>query len=123
MDLPVTLLDSIFEYCQFSLNLRVINKKFSEYILKNILNIRLRDEIDEISFNKLCKWAVNVECRMKNVKSIDLSDRYEQQALVRNRAKTLKFGGWKEMTARNASQLKGLRIYCLEIPYQIKFEM
>jgi len=58
---------------------------------------------------------------MKNVKNIDLLDRYEQQVLIKNQAKTLRFGAWKDMAARNAQQLKGLRIYCLEIPYQIKF--
>jgi hypothetical protein len=63
-----------------------------------------------------------VEGKMKNVKNIDILDRYEQQQLVKNRAKTLRFGAWKDITARNANQLKGLRIYCLEIPYQIKFE-
>jgi hypothetical protein len=54
-----------------------------------------------------------VECRMKNVKNIELMDKYEQQELVKERAKTLKFGNWKEITTKNITQLKGLRIYCL----------
>jgi hypothetical protein len=45
-ELPTILIDNIFFYCKFSLNLRVINRKFSEYILKNIHSIKLKDEID-----------------------------------------------------------------------------
>ena len=39
----------------------------------------MKEEVDEYSFNKLCKWAVSVEGRMKNVKNIKLSDRYDTQ--------------------------------------------
>lgn len=40
-------------------------------------------------------WAVNVECRMKNVKNLVLRDKNDEQELLPNRAKTLKFGQWK----------------------------
>lgn len=43
--------------------------------------------------------------------------------MVKGRAKTLRFGNWKEITAKNILQLKGLRIFCLEIPYGIKFDL
>ena len=39
-------------------------------------SIRLKDEVDEGSFNRLAMWAVNVECRMRNVRSVNLRDRY-----------------------------------------------
>ena len=79
--------------------------------------------MDEKSFNNLCKWAVNVDCRMKNVRSITLMDKHTEQELIRNKAKTLRFGGWKEVTTKNVMQLKGLRIYCLELPYHVKFDL
>lgn len=60
---------------------------------------------------------------MKNVRNIELSDKYEQQELIKGRAKTLRFGGWREISAKNIMQLKGLRIFCLEIPYFIKFDL
>lgn len=75
-DLPTGLIDLIFTFCSLSLSMRVINRKFSDYVIRNISSIRLKDEIDENTFNKLCKWAVEVECRMKNVRSVDLSDKY-----------------------------------------------
>jgi hypothetical protein len=112
-DLSSGIIDLIFEFCTLSLDMRVISRGFSGYVLKNIRSIKLKDEVDDKSFNKLSKWAVEVDCRMKNVKNLDLSDKYEQQELVKNRAKTLKFGNWKEITSKNILQLKGLRIYCL----------
>lgn len=93
--------------------MRLISKRFSKFILENIHTLKLREEIDEPTFNKLAMWAVNVECRMKNVRSINLKDKYEEQELLKNRAKTLKFGEWREITAKNMMQMKGLRIYCL----------
>lgn len=96
-----------------TLEMRVISRRFSEHILRNITSIKLADEVDETSFNKLSKWAVNVECRMKNVKNLELMDKYEHQELIKGRAKTLKFGGWREITSKNIMQLKGLRIFCL----------
>jgi hypothetical protein len=122
-DLPSGIINQIFEYCTMTLAMRVISRRFSEYIIKNITSIKLSDEIDEKSFNKLSKWAVEVECRMKNIKNIELMDKYEQQELIKGRAKTLKFGGWKEMSSKNIMQLKGLRIFCLEMPYFIKFDL
>ena len=50
-----------------------------------------------------------------------LEDRFDDQILVRNKAKSLYFGTWKEITHKNITQLKGLRIFCLEVPYTIKF--
>ena len=38
---------------------------------------------------------------MKNVKSIKLQDKHDDQELVKNRAKTLKFSNWKEISAKN----------------------
>jgi len=73
----------------------LVNKKFSAFVLENIHSIRLRDEIDELTFNKLAMWAINVECRMKNVRHINLKDKHEEQELIVNRAKTLRFGQWK----------------------------
>ena len=82
-------------------------------MLKNLHSLKLNDFIDESTFNKLAAWAVNVDCKMVNIRNIELKERFEEQELVRNKAKTLKFGGWKEITARNITQLKGLRTYCI----------
>ena len=60
---------------------------------------------------------------MINVKNIDLKDRFEEQELVKNRAKTLNLGYWKDISARNITQIKGLRTYCLELPYSMKFDL
>ena len=38
--------------------MRVINQRFSDYVLKNISYIRLKDDIDEVNFNRLSKWAI-----------------------------------------------------------------
>ena len=64
-------------------------------MLKNIFSIKLKDEIDEKTFNKLAKWAINTECRMKNIKTLELCDRFDSQELIKNRSKTLKFGQWR----------------------------
>jgi hypothetical protein len=56
--------------------MRVICRRFSDHVLKNISRIKLADEVDERTFNKLAKWAVEVECRMKNVRNVELSDRF-----------------------------------------------
>ena len=58
-------------------------------------------------------WAVNVECRMKNVRKINLKDKYEDEELVYNKSKTLRFGSWKEITTRNILEIKGLKTYCI----------
>ena len=73
----------------------------------------MKDYIDELSFNKLAKWAVNVECKMRNVRSISLKDQFCDEELVINRAKTLKFGEWKDITSKNITEIKGLRTYCI----------
>ena len=64
-------------------------------MLQNIHSIKFKDEVDEPTFNKMAMWAVNVEGRLKNVRHIDLKDKHEDQELVVNRAKTLRFGQWK----------------------------
>jgi hypothetical protein len=74
-DIPLSLRAIILEYCTINLEMRLINKKFSNFVLENIHSIRLKDEIDEASFNKLAMWAVNIECRMKNVRNITLRDK------------------------------------------------
>lgn len=74
-DIPLSLRAIILEYCRISLEMRLVNKKFSSFVLESIHSIRLKDEIDEASFNKLAMWAVNVECRMRNVKNITLRDK------------------------------------------------
>lgn len=60
---------------------------------------------------------------MKCVRNLELSDQFEQQELIQGRAKTLRFGGWREVSTKNILQLKGLRIYCLELPYFLKFDL
>ena len=95
LELPISIREQIFVYCRLSLEHRLINKKFSNFILESIHSIKLKDEVDEISFNKLAMWAVNVKCRMKNVRKINLKDRYDDEELVFNRAKSLRFGDWK----------------------------
>jgi hypothetical protein len=123
LDLPYSLRSLVFEYCSLSLSHRLINKRFSSFVLESIHSIRLNDWVDEDSFNKLAMWAVNVQCRMRNVKSMNLKDKYDDQELLPNRAKTLRFGDWKEITSKNIMELKGLRTYCLELPYAIKFDL
>jgi hypothetical protein len=81
-DLPAGLIDLIFSFSRLSLEMRVINRRFSEHVLRSITTIRLADEVDERSFNRLAKWAITVDCRMKNVKNIELADKYEQQDLA-----------------------------------------
>jgi 3-deoxy-D-manno-octulosonic-acid transferase len=83
---------TIFEFCSVTLEMRLINKKFSTLVLEKIHSIRFKEDIDEPSFNKLAMWAVNVQGRMKNIRSITLKDKHEEQELKPNRAKTLKFG-------------------------------
>ena len=61
----------------------------------------------------MAMWAVNVECRMKNVRKINLKDKYEDEELVYNKSKTLRFGSWKEITTRNILEIKGLKTYCI----------
>ena len=70
------IIEQILSYCTLTLDMRVISRRFSDHILKNISCIKLADEIDERTFNKLAKWAVEVECRMKNVRNVELSDRF-----------------------------------------------
>ena len=82
-------------FCGFTLDYRLVSKNFGTYVLKNIHTIVLKDDIDNKSFNLLCRWAINIQCRMKNVKNLELSNRYEFQELVQGKAKTLKFGNWK----------------------------
>lgn len=36
----------------------------------SITQLRLRDEIEEEAFNKIAKYALNIKCRMKNVKNL-----------------------------------------------------
>jgi hypothetical protein len=55
-----SLLENIFQYCKLNLKLRLVNKKFSSYVLKNIHSLKLNEHIDEATFNKLAMWAVNV---------------------------------------------------------------
>lgn len=78
-----------------NLSQRLISKPFEELVVKNIVNIRFHEEIDENTFNKLGKWAINIEGRFKHVKTLKLEDRHDEKELLKNRAKTLKFGGWK----------------------------
>lgn len=42
-DLPTGLIDLIFTFCSLSLNMRVINRRFSEYVIRNISSIKLKD--------------------------------------------------------------------------------
>ena len=79
MDLPLITLNEIFKFCQLKLDYRLVSKELGNFILKNIVNLKLKDEVDEASFNKLAKWSVNLQCRMKNVKNIHLSDKYDFQ--------------------------------------------
>jgi hypothetical protein len=53
-----------------TLAMRVVSPRFSDHILRNINSIKLADEVDERSFNRLVKWAVEVDCRMKNVRNV-----------------------------------------------------
>lgn len=57
------------------------------------------------------------------MKNVSLANRYDDQKLEKNRAKSLMFGNWKEVSARNIEQLKDLSIYCLQLPYSIKFDL
>ena len=79
LELPYSLRQQIFEFCSLSLEHRLINKKCSSFVLENIHSIRFKDDVDELTFNKMAMWAVNVQCRMRNVRKINLKDKYEDQ--------------------------------------------
>ena len=102
--------------------MRLVSKQFSQFVLKSIGSLRFREEVDQHTFNKLAKYAVNVQGRMKNVRNLSLLDQFDRVALEKNYAKSLYFGNWKQISSRNIQQIKHLRIYLLEIPYSIKFE-
>jgi hypothetical protein len=105
------------------LSLRVLSRKISDFVLSGIKRMRLNDEIDEECFKKLTKNALYVECRMKNIKDIGhFTNLSEEGPIDRLNSRWLNFSKWKEMTMRHIDQLKGLRFYCLEIPYGVKFE-
>ena len=105
------------------MGLRVLNKKLSEFVLLGLKRVILQDEVDEATFKKLTKHAFYVECRMKNVREIDHFTNFSEDGPINpNNSRWLNFSKWREMSAKNIDQLKGLRLYCLEIPYLIKFE-
>ena len=85
-------------------------------------SIRLLDEIDEKTFNKIAKYTPTVKGRLKNVRNLELIDTNDDPELEVNRAKSLFFGSWKEMSKKNIQQIKGLRLHLLELPYQLKCE-
>ena len=43
MNLPTIILNEIFNFCQLNLQYRLISKDFSQFILKNIINLKLKD--------------------------------------------------------------------------------
>ncbi len=47
MELPTILLHKIFEYSEVNLKQRLINKKFNDFVLKNIKNLHFKNEVDE----------------------------------------------------------------------------
>ena len=69
-EIPTILLFKIFEYVEIALEQRLINKKFNDFILKNIKTLHFQDEVNDKSFNKLSKYAINVSGRLKNVRNI-----------------------------------------------------
>lgn len=56
--LPAGIINQVLEYSGITLGMRVINRRFSDHVLRHINKIRLHDEVDEKTFNKLAKWAV-----------------------------------------------------------------
>lgn len=42
-DIPLSLRAIILEYCQINLEMRLINKKFSNFVLEHIHTIRLKE--------------------------------------------------------------------------------
>jgi hypothetical protein len=101
----------------------LVSKNFDRFVLKNIKGLNFLDEIDEQTFNKLAKYVPNIRGRLKNVRNLELIDLYPTEPdLEKNRAKSLYFGEWKEMSKKNMHQVKGLRVHTLEMPYQIKFD-
>lgn len=48
-------------------------------MLRNITTLTLHDEVDEQTFNKLAKYAVNIKGRLKNVRSIELIDIHDDR--------------------------------------------
>jgi hypothetical protein len=41
------------------------------------MELKLHDEIDELTFNKLAKYAINIRGRLKNVRSVELIDLHD----------------------------------------------
>lgn len=72
MSLPKMLIREILSYSGLHLSQRLISKEISEIVLKNIMYIKFKDEVDDEAFNKLAKWAINIEGRLKCVKSLKL---------------------------------------------------
>ena len=104
------------------LNLRILSKKFSDLALSSIRYIRLHGEVDERSFKLLTKRAMRISCRMKNVKDIGHFVNFSEEGRIeKSNSRWLDFTKWREMTAKNVDQLKGIRLYCLAIPYTVSF--
>lgn len=60
---------------------------------------------------------------MKNVRDIDhFTNLSEIGPIDQYNSRWLNFSKWREVSAKNIDQLKGLRLYCLELPYALKFE-
>ncbi len=72
-------------------------------------------------FNKLAKYVGVVKGRLKNVRNLGMVDRFRDGDLGKGRVKEFYFGGWKEISKKNVTQLKGLKIHTLELPYLLKF--
>lgn len=104
------------------LKLRVLNRYFSEAVLRRVGSIRLQDEVDEATFKKLTKGALYVDCRMKNIRDIGhFTNLSEDGPITQSNSRWLNFSKWREISSKNIDQLKGLRLFCLELPYSIKF--
>ena len=79
--IPPELLKKIFDYTQIELRQRLISKNFDRFVLRNIKSLNFMGEVDDATFNKLAKYVPNIRGKLKNVRSIELIDLYNEPEL------------------------------------------
>lgn len=61
----------------------------------------------------MAKFAVNIQGRLKNVKNVNLMNKNNDDQLEKNKAKSLYFGEWKQISKKNIIQIKFLYLHTL----------